>query len=267
MHKKRTIQFVVTFAIIAMLAISSFPAGATHAWGDYHWARSSNPITLNVIDNMTPDWDGNLDAALSDWNRSSVLNLVEEAGSDDNRTRNRCGAVKNKLVSCNYEYGNNGWLGLAQIWVKGSHISQGTAKMNDTYFGNPVYGYDNTAKSHVVCQEIGHLFGLTHQDESGADLNTCMDYSNALDNPSPNQHDYAMLETIYQHLDSDGGGGGGGHGGGPPGGKPNGFYNADVHAQENWGTKLSESASGHAALFVRDFGNGYKIFTFVFWAE
>ena len=259
MRTKNKVQFVVVFTLIAILAVSSFPAGATHAWGNYHWARTSNPVSLSVIDNMTSDWDDNLDGAISDWNQSSVLDLTEEAGDDSSRTRKRCGAVKGKLASCNYEYGNNGWLGLAQIWVKGSHITQGTAKMNDTYFNSP--SYDETARSHVVCQEIGHLFGLGHQDESGADLNTCMDYDSNLSNAHPNNHDYQILEQIYAHLDSGGGGGG------PPGGGPNGFDNANVRAQENWGTKVSESANGRSALFVRDFGNGYQIFTFVFWAE
>jgi len=264
MQNKNSFRFITIFTIIAILLAFPLSAGATHAWGDYHWERSSNPVTLNVIDNMTPDWDGNLDTALSDWNKSSVLNLVKEAGNDDARTRKRCGAVKGKLASCNYEYGTNGWLGLAQIWVKGSHITQGTAKMNDSYLAS---GYTETNKQHVICQEIGHLFGLTHQDESGADLNTCMDYSSALDNPHPNQHDYDMLDIIYEHLDSSGGGGGGNHGGGPPGGRLNGFENANVNAQENWGAIVSESANGRSALYVRDFGNGYKIFTFVFWAE
>jgi hypothetical protein len=48
---------------------------------------------------------------------------------------------------------------------------------------------------------------------------------------------------------------------------PAGFANADVHAQENWGTKVRESADGRSAIFVRDFGNGNLIYTFVFWAE
>lgn len=257
MRNKSSVRYVVIFVLIIMLAASNFPAGASHAWGNYHWERSSNPITLAVIDSMTPDWDDNLDSAIADWDQSSVLNLVEEAGGDDARTRNRCSAVRGKLHSCNYTYGNNGWLGLAQIWVKGSHISQGVAKMNDTYFASP--SYDETARTHVVCQEIGHLFGLGHQDESGADLNTCMDYDNQLSNPHPNQHDYEMLETIYEHLDSGGGG--------KPGGKPNGFDNANLHAQEAWGIRVHESANGRSALFVRDFGNGYKIFTFVVWAE
>lgn len=256
MRNKRSVRYVVIFVLIVMLAASNFPAGATHAWGNYHWARSSNPVTLSVIDSMTSDWDDNLDSAIADWNQSSVLDLVEEAGGDDARTRNRCSAVRDKLRSCNYTYGNNGWLGLAQIWVKGNHISQGVAKMNDTYFASPTY--DETARTHVVCQEIGHLFGLGHQDESGADLNTCMDYDSNLSNAHPNQHDYEMLEIIYEHLDSSGGG--------KPGGKPNGFDNANLHAQEAWGTKVHESANGRSALFVRDFGNGYKIFTFVVWA-
>jgi len=46
-----------------------------------------------------------------------------------------------------------------------------------------------------------------------------------------------------------------------------GFANADVPAQENWGEKVSESADGRSAIFVRDFGNGFVIITHVTWAE
>ena len=255
MRNKSSFRFVVIFTLIAVVAAFPFSAGATHAWGNYHWARTSNPFTLTVIDSMTSGWDDNLDTAISDWDDSSVMNLTEEAGSTTNSIRRRCPAVTGKVRSCNYTYGNNGWLGLAQIWASGSHITRGTAKMNDTYFASP--SYDETARSHVVCQEIGHLFGLDHQDESGADLNTCMDYDDALSNAHPNQHDYDMLETIYAHLDNST----------TVASAPAGFENANVHARENWGTKVSESADGRSALFVRDFGKGFKIFTFVFWAK
>jgi len=85
---------------------------------------------------------------------------------------------------------------------------QGTVKNNDYYFGNSSYQYNNTAEmQHVICQEIGHTFGLDHQDETGITLNTCMDYyhnTSASDTKSthPNQHDYDELVTIYTHLDS-----------------------------------------------------------------
>ena len=249
------VRFVVMFVLIAMLAAFPLSAGATHAWGNYHWARTSNPFTIKVVDSMTTSWDDNLDVAISDWNSSSVMNVVKEAGSDTSTTRKRCPAVSGKVRACNAAYGNNGWLGLAQIWASGSHITQGTAKMNDSYLASA--SYTETNRQHVICQEIGHDWGLTHQDESGADLNTCMDYSNALDNPHPNSHDYSMLETIYAHLDSTT----------TIAATPPGFANADVHAQENWGTKVSESADGRTALFVRDFGDGFRIFTFVTWAR
>jgi len=190
------------FTALVVLVVLSLPttAFAAHAWGKYHWARTSNPFTVKVVDSNTPDWDANLAEAIADWNASSVLNVVKEAGDDDIRTRKRCPMVSGKVRSCNAAYGYNGWLGLASINISGDHITQGTSKMNDSYLAGS--NYNDTNRQHVMCQEIGHDFGLGHQDESGKDLNTCMDYANALDNRKPNAHDYSMLETIYAHLDS-----------------------------------------------------------------
>ena len=56
-----------------------------------------------------------------------------------------------------------------------------------------------------MCQEVGHTFGLDHQDENfnNANLGTCMDYTNdPSTNQHPNKHDYDELITIYSHLDS-----------------------------------------------------------------
>lgn len=188
---------VLLAALVGAGTFLAVPAAASHSWGSYHWARTVNPFTLRIIDANSSDWDAHLDRAISDWDRSAVMTLVQEEGSTDKR----CRVVTGKVKSCNGAYGYNGWLGLASIRVSGSHITSGTAKMNDSYFALAQYN-DPTKKQHVMCQEIGHDFGLHHQDESGADLNTCMDYSSALDNPSPNQHDYEQLETIYAHLDS-----------------------------------------------------------------
>ena len=188
--------------VLVALVVLTVPvtAFANHAWGNYHWARTANPFTVKIVDSNTPDWDDNLAKAAADWNSSSVLNTVIEGGADDSRTRRRCPMVSGKVRSCNSAYGFNGWLGLASINISGNHITQGTSKMNDSYLSGS--SYNETNRQHVMCQEIGHDFGLGHQDESGADLNTCMDYANALDNPSPNAHDYNQLEAIYSHLDS-----------------------------------------------------------------
>ena len=109
---------------------------------------------------------------------------------------------------CNGSYGKNGWLGLASINIAGSHITRGSAKLNDTYFTTATYNNPNE-KLHVMCQEIAHTFGLGHTSENGSSQNTCMDYfsntgANATSTLStnPNLHDFEQLNLIYAHLDS-----------------------------------------------------------------
>jgi len=254
MRTKNSFRFVVIFILIAMLAAFPFSASANHSWNGYHWARTSNPFTLKVGDNVGTAWDSVLNTTISDWSQSTVLNLTKVAGGAKPRN---CRPTSGRVEVCNATYGNTGWLGVAQIWASGSHITQGTVKLNDTYFNTPTY--NTTAWRNLVsCQEVGHTIGLDHQDENfdNANLNTCMDYTNNPGtNQHPNQHDYDELQSIYSHLDSTT----------TIGAAPAGFANANVHAIENWGTKVSES--GKAALFVRDFGNGYQVFTFVIWAS
>jgi hypothetical protein len=241
------------FVLIAMLAAFPLAAGATHSWGGYHWARTSNPFTLKVGDNVSTGWDSYLNTTVSDWSQSNVLDLTKVTGSTTGR---KCRPTAGRIEVCNAAYGNNGWLGLAQIWLSNGHISQGTAKMNDSYFNLAQYN-NADEKNHVMCQEVGHTFGLGHTSEDGSTQNTCMDYSQSPTSTAPNQHDYDMLASIYSHLDSTT----------TIGSAPAGFANADVHAQENWGQKVSESADGRSAIFVRDFGNNYVIVTHVTWAK
>lgn len=247
------VRFVFMVVLIAVLAAFPLSAGATHSWGGYHWARTSNPFTLKVGDNVDANWDGYLNTTVSDWSQSTVLDLTKVAGSTTGR---KCRPTAGRIEVCNAAYGQNGWLGLAQIWLSNGHISQGTAKMNDSYFNLAQYNNPDE-KNHVMCQEVGHTFGLGHTSEDGSSQGTCMDYSTSPNSTHPNQHDYDMLASIYAHLDSTT----------TIGSAPMGFANADVHAQENWGTKVSESADGRSAIFVRDFGNGYMIVTHVTWAQ
>jgi hypothetical protein len=181
-------------------------------------------------------------------------------------TQKRCKATSGRVEVCNSTYGNNGWLGIAQIWISGSHITQGIVKLNDTYFKTNTY---NTPawRALVMCQEIGHTFGLDHQDEgfSNSNLGTCMDYTNSPDsNQHPNQHDYDQLVSIYTHLDSTSTLAASVQSAGqmPP---PMADYSANERA--GWGMVVAASRSGLKEIYLLDFGRGYKIVTFVTWAE
>jgi len=244
-------------AVAALALVVGLPAAvsANHSWGSYHWARTANPFTLKVGDNVGPAWDGILNTTISDWTQSTVLNLTKVTGQGG--TRKKCNPTVGRVEVCNNTYGNNGWLGVAQIWASGSHITQGTVRLNDTYFNTSTY--NTTAWRNLVsCQEVGHTLGLDHQDENfnNANLNTCMDYTN---NPStnqhPNQHDYDQLVTIYSHLDSTTT-----VGAAAPSGAANGAWNSE------FGREVARSGDGRASVFVRDLGAGQRIITHVYWA-
>src|SRR5688572_1046403 len=188
-------RVLILFLFLLLFCVFPSSVKADHAWGNYHWARQSNPFTLKLGDNLSSSWDPFLVTTSNDWTTSNVLNTVIASGLGGKN----CKPTSGRVEVCNKTYGNNGWLGIAQVWVSGGHITQGTTKVNDTYFNRATY---NTPawKNLVLCQEVGHTFGLDHQDENfdNTNIGTCMDYTSDPDGPvsneHPNQHDYEMLE-------------------------------------------------------------------------
>lgn len=260
---KSKFNVVSTIMIAVLFAIVVFPTftNANHSWNNYHWARTSNPFTLKVGNNVSSNWALQLNTSNSDWSASSVMNIDSVAGT----AGRRCKMILGTVQVCNGTYGSNGWLGLASINITGGvHITQGTAKMNDTYFNTSTYNNPNE-KLHVMCQEVGHTFGLGHTSEDGSSQNTCMDYfSNTGVNAGssvsthPNQHDYDMLASIYSHLDTS---------------TTIGFvanlsnpFENDPDAPHNWGRLVRQSANGRSSYYESENGGGSKKATHVFWS-
>src|SRR6266705_6432308 len=255
--------FIVA-AIIGTLFVAG-AANATHSWNGYHWARASNPVTITLGNDLTSNWTPYLNTAAADWSITSgacnnpqnpIRCTVTAAGGNSRRCRPTAGRVQ----VCNSTYGNTGWLGIAQIWISGVHITQGTVKVNDSYFNTPQY---NTPAWHsfVMDQEVGHEFGLAHQDEdfNNADLldacgrGSCMDYSaDPSNNTTPNQHDYDELVIIYSHLD-----------GAAAVSSPTASEAAgDLDSPNGWGRAVSY-ANGRPVVFEQDLGGGNKMVTYV----
>lgn len=265
----RILKTIVFTGFTLGTLVSTSATMANHAWGNYHWERSENPFTVPLGDNVDSTWYHHLLAASADWSTSSVLSTNIIPGSTKPR---RCSAKSGNVQVCNNTYGANGWLGIASISISGDHITAGYVKVNDTYFNTSTYN-SYAWRQLVMCQEIGHTFGLGHQDENfnNGNLGTCMDYTNTPDsNQHPNNHDYQQLEDIYSHLDSSGGGGDDGSSGcNPRSPKCNGASAADILANiemngpAQWGRLVSEH--GPQEVYELDFGGGRKVVTHVTW--
>lgn len=191
----------IVIFIVATLLTS--PAFAEHSWGPYHWYRTTPSFNQTVRNSFTSQWDPYANVAVADWSLSSKLNMIQSNQSTAYWDRYYCNATTGQVRLCNFNYGGTGWLGLAGISISSSnHITRAYTKMNDSYY-TPGSFYDTPAwRQSVVCQELGHNIGLSHQDEdfNNASLFSCMDYQNP-PYPAPNAHDYAQLVTIYAHLD------------------------------------------------------------------
>lgn len=258
--------FLAAMLAAASLAILAGPAAGYHRWSTYHWKKSNDGLVKpQVLTAITSPWQSYVNTAVADWNQSSVLESPGPSASGLNARM--CRAQAGKILVCNAKYGQNGWLGLASIWLSSGHISQGTTKVNDTYFNMPYYNTPSW-KAAVMCQELGHDYGLGHVDE---DFNTdsttsCMDYtSNPQGNEHPYPHDYEELEAIYSHADATS------FGMAQPGQTPTRRPFTDQESlpgdsPAEWGRAIHYDAQGRPDVFVRDFGGGRQKITHVLWA-
>ena len=270
MRKKIFKRLALAIAIGAAGVSATNLALASHAWSNYHWARTTPQFTLKLGNNLTSTaWTARLNQASSDWNAGNTPVLTAIVGGAT--TSRTCKMVAGTTQVCNASYGNNGWLGLASINISGDHITQGTAKMNDTYFNTATYNNVNE-RQHVMCQEVAHTFGLGHQSEDGSSQNSCMDYfsntgvnAGSTISTKPNSHDFSMLNSIYSHRDSTttlastpG----------PVGKDARGGVDVDISDDPNsWGGLMKQSANGRSSTYQRHNQDGSVTVTHVFWTN
>jgi hypothetical protein len=268
-------------ALVVCLALgASVPASANHSWGNYHWARSTSTLPLTVNKALSGTWGTYVDTAINtDWNNRSVLRLTGKAAPGGTNAK-KCSPISGQILVCNNTYGQRGWLGIATIWADSSnHITAGTTKLNDSYFNSATYNKPEWRRL-VACQEIGHDFGLAHQDETFGNVNlgSCMDYTNAPaggtlngfnygpSNEHPNSHDTAQLDTIYQHTDSYSTNGAATNFAiRQPGQRVPPALPDPGDSEAEWGSAVHHDGKGRPDQFVRPLANGGQMITHVFW--
>ena len=271
--------------LLAICLVVAVPALASHGWGPYHWGRSGAAASITIYRSLTvtsySNWPDHLQKSVfgdpanpnsanrRGWNDSTVLTLSIASSATDSTTRYNCSAPSGAIRVCNYSYGSTGWAGLAQVWPDGAnHITRANTKVNDTYMGSTS---NNPWRRHVMCQEVGHDFGLGHTSENGSSQNTCMDYYRNTSNSDwtstgPNQHDFDQLITqhhaaaiaspvqVFTESLRDRG--------------P--IAEIDMNEPWQWGSPFAWDRQGRAVSFVLDHTpgqHGDEVITHVTWAD
>lgn len=249
-------------SVVALLATS---ADARHQWRKYAWAWDGTPLAVVIYDNTaSSDWQGRAAAASAAWNESPSINGTVKGGNNP-----ECDFITGQIHVCSDDYGSVGWLGLASISLNGNEIKAGWTKVNDFYFNQPRYDSD-IWRQLVMCQEIGHDYGLGHQNENfnSNTTDSCMEYTSTPTeiDMTPDAHDYEQLEAMYPTSGGtgDGGGNGGGKGGNKPRGKPASLPSVG-NTPESWGRPIDFLPNGKPFVYERALSDGTRIVTHVTW--
>jgi predicted Zn-dependent protease len=167
--------------LVATIGIGAGTAFATHRWdcwayADYaiYWYNGASGTYHDIFE----------EEAITDtdsWHNYTDIELTSTSSANQ----------FDSINAFNGNYGFTGWLGLAEITsYSGCTIYQGRARLNQSYLD---FGYSRTNKEHVACQEVGHLFGLLHNENAS---DTCMN-DTILTAPQPNAHDQELVNSIY----------------------------------------------------------------------
>jgi hypothetical protein len=182
MNLKRAVVLWVAVVVTAIVLGLPMGAWASHRWGCWRYAD----YYINWYNGGTGDYyniyneEAKTDADAWSPYTDIFLNPVSSSGTSDH------------VNAYNGYYGGTGWLGIAEIRrYSGCIVLEGRCRLNQSYLENG--SYSRTNKKHVACQEVGHLFGLGHNESSST---TCMN-DLILNAPQPNTHDRDLINSIY----------------------------------------------------------------------
>jgi hypothetical protein len=210
---------------------------------------------MGRIDNGTRD-------DMKDWSDSSVLDMrmVVPSAITDLKLRKKCPPTAGRVEVCSANLGG-GYLGVAQVWTsfdkitQTNHITQATVKVNDSYYSKPPYNTFNERQS-VLCEELGHTIGVDHAvDASGGCV---IGYAASPPPLYPSVHDYDMIKSHYEHLDST---------------TTVGTTTAVAARDEteidprNWGDILERDNHGRPSVYGKDLAPGQRVTTFVVYPD
>lgn len=176
-------------AAFTIIAVASTSAMAGHSL-NYHWADADPSYPRGYVywvDQTGPSWP--VYSSAIDWDQETRLDAVYVSSA---------GACPSHCVSvseADLDAGCTGRLGVMSPAVN----SDGHLNGNTTVQVDRQCSSRNAAdRRELVCHELGHSLGL---DDRASTAVTCMRQGNMIGRQFPDQHDYDVLHSKYNHND------------------------------------------------------------------
>jgi hypothetical protein len=83
-------------------------------WSEKYIERDNGGLHLTIVNALTDDWQKEFEVAVADWSESDALTLtIERVEVDETWTMaQRCERQPGKMVVCNDNFGDTGWVGI-----------------------------------------------------------------------------------------------------------------------------------------------------------
>ena len=118
-------------------------------WHDDFVTPNNGGLHLTLQNALDETWQREFDYAVEDWKESDAIELTVESVEVDHT----CKGVDKVVVVCNANFGDTGWVGLAENMVLPSGvIVSSIVKMNEYYLRNADFDHRRL----TMCHEIGH---------------------------------------------------------------------------------------------------------------
>jgi len=137
-------------ANLALVLDEAPSQSGTKWWNNYHWDKSTVRILVNT----------------TSASRTPSLRAANAWGVTDLNIRSSSEHSDISLFDGNY--GDNGWRGLASPWVNGNgEFTHCHARLNRYYTSPPAGKTTAWRWEGTYCMELGHCFGLAHDQTKG----------------------------------------------------------------------------------------------------
>lgn len=166
------------------------PASADHVYpSGAHWSLEALGGVVTIENNLGPEWDVALEAAIAQWERSARVRF--EIGPPG-----ACDDGIGTIELCAARYPGVTWIALTSLYRgEDEHVDYSVVDLN------LAKRWGKAKRRFALCHELGHTLGLTHRPETSGSSCMLARFAFVTNRPAKaDAHDLEQVDALYEHA-------------------------------------------------------------------